>query len=41
MSELVWLLRILKEVDAEVQLPVQVYSDNKVVIQIAVNPVLS
>uniref|UniRef100_A0A0V0GS79 Putative ovule protein n=1 Tax=Solanum chacoense TaxID=4108 RepID=A0A0V0GS79_SOLCH len=38
-SELVWLLGLLKEVGAEVQLPVQVYSDSKAAIQIAANPV--
>ncbi|WMV27756.1 hypothetical protein MTR67_021141 [Solanum verrucosum] len=34
-----WLLGMLKEVGAEVQLPVQVYSDSKAAIQIAANPV--
>jgi len=38
-SELVWLLGMLKEVGAEVQLPVQIYSDSKAAIQIAANPV--
>jgi len=38
-SELVWLLGLLKEVRAEVQLLVQVYSDSKAAIQIAANPV--
>jgi len=38
-SELVWLLGMLKEVGVEVQLPIQVYSDSKAAIQIAANPV--
>ncbi|XP_049349453.1 secreted RxLR effector protein 161-like [Solanum verrucosum] len=38
-SELIWLLRLLKEIKVEVELPVQVYSDSKAVIQIAANPV--
>lgn len=38
-SELVWLLEMLKEVGDEVQLPVQIYSDSKASIQIAANPV--
>ncbi|KAL3352209.1 hypothetical protein AABB24_020328 [Solanum stoloniferum] len=38
-SKLVWLLGMLKEVGAEVQLSVQVYSDSKVAIQIAANRV--
>ncbi|XP_049397189.1 uncharacterized protein LOC125861305 [Solanum stenotomum] len=38
-SELVWLLGMLKEVGVEVQLPVQVYSDSQAAIQIAANPV--
>lgn len=37
-SELVWLLGLLK-VGAEVQLPVQIQSDSKAVIQIAANQV--
>ncbi|KAK4362332.1 hypothetical protein RND71_017573 [Anisodus tanguticus] len=39
MSELVWLLGILKEVDAEIKLPIQVFSDSRAAIQIAANPV--
>lgn len=35
--ELVWFLGLLKEVGAEVQLPVHVYSDRKATIQIAAN----
>lgn len=38
-SELVWLLGMLKEVGVEIQLPVQIYSDSKAAIQIAANPV--
>ena len=38
-SELVWLLGLLKEVGTKVQVPVQVYSDSKAAIQIAANPV--
>lgn len=38
-SELVWLLGMLKEVGDEVQLSVQVYSDDKIAIQIATNSV--
>jgi len=38
-SELVWLLGMLKEVGADIKLPVQVYSDSKAAIQIAANPV--
>lgn len=38
-SELIWLIGILKEVSDNVQLPVHVYSDSKAAIQIAVNPV--
>lgn len=38
MSELVWVLGMLKGVDANVQLAVQVYSDSKAAIQIAANP---
>ncbi|XP_055803447.1 uncharacterized mitochondrial protein AtMg00810-like [Solanum dulcamara] len=36
-SELVWLLGMLKEVEAEMKVPVQVYSDSKAAIQIAAN----
>jgi len=38
-SELVWLLGMLKEIGVKVQVPVQVYSDSKAAIQIAANPV--
>ncbi|WMV26733.1 hypothetical protein MTR67_020118, partial [Solanum verrucosum] len=38
-SELVWLLGILKEVGANIELPRVIHSDNKTAIQIAVNPV--
>jgi len=38
-SELNWLLGLLREIEVEVQLPVQVYSDSKAAIQIAANPV--
>ena len=39
MSELVWLLGLLKEVGSNVQTPVDVYCDSKVAIQIAANPI--
>ena len=39
-SELVWLLGLLKEVGTKIQVPVQIYSDSKAVIQIAANPVI-
>ena len=38
-SELVWLLGLLKEVGSKIQVPVQIYSDSKAAIQIAANPV--
>ncbi|WMV27083.1 hypothetical protein MTR67_020468, partial [Solanum verrucosum] len=38
-SELIWLLGLLKEIEAEVQLLVQVYSDSKAAIQIVANPI--
>jgi len=38
-AELVWLVGMLKELKAEVQLPVQVYSDSKSAILLASNPV--
>ncbi|WMV35038.1 hypothetical protein MTR67_028423 [Solanum verrucosum] len=38
-AELVWLVGMLKDLKAEIQLPVQVYSDNKSAIQLASNPV--
>ncbi|XP_060216735.1 secreted RxLR effector protein 161-like [Lycium barbarum] len=38
-SELVWLTGILKDVDADFSLPIEVYSDSKATIQIAANPV--
>lgn len=36
-SELIWLLGLVREIEVEVQLPVQVYSDSKAAIQIVVN----
>ncbi|XP_055831031.1 secreted RxLR effector protein 161-like [Solanum dulcamara] len=38
-SKLVWLLGMLKEVDADVELHVQMYSDSKTAIQIVANPI--
>ncbi|KAM3270116.1 hypothetical protein P3S67_030022 [Capsicum chacoense] len=38
-SELVWLLSLLEELQIEVSLPVNIFSDNKSTLQIAANPV--
>ncbi|XP_075074614.1 uncharacterized protein LOC142162191 [Nicotiana tabacum] len=37
MAELTWLLGMLKEIDVEVNLPVDIFTDSKAVIQIAAN----
>lgn len=36
-AELTWLLGMLKEIDVEVNLPVDIFTDSKAVIQIAAN----
>lgn len=36
-AELVWLVGMLKGLDAEIRLPVNIYSDSKSAIQLAVN----
>lgn len=38
-SELVWIAGLLKELDVVVSVPIKVYSDSKVAIQIATNPI--
>ncbi|XP_047252157.1 uncharacterized mitochondrial protein AtMg00810-like [Capsicum annuum] len=37
-TKLVWLLGMLKDLDAKIKLPVSVFSDSKAVIQLAANP---
>lgn len=38
-SEVVWLTALLKELEADVALPVDLFCDNKAALQIAANPV--
>lgn len=38
-TELIWLLGLLKDLGVNIAKPVKVYSDSKVALQIAVNPV--
>ena len=38
-TELVWLVGLLKSLEAEIALPVKIYSDSKSAIQLAANPV--
>ncbi|XP_019265270.1 PREDICTED: uncharacterized protein LOC109242855 [Nicotiana attenuata] len=38
-SEVVWLAALLKELGANVELPIEIYSDSKAALQIAANPV--
>ncbi|XP_019241933.1 PREDICTED: uncharacterized protein LOC109221968 [Nicotiana attenuata] len=38
-AELIWLIGLLKEVEVEVKLPVEVFSDSTAATQIAANPV--
>lgn len=38
-AELIWIQGLLKEVEITIQLPLNLYSDNKATIQIAANPV--
>ena len=38
-SELIWIIGLMKELGVNLKLPVDIYSDNKASIQIAANPV--
>lgn len=38
-TELVWLVGLLKSLEAEITLPVKIYRDSKSAIQLAANPV--
>ena len=38
-AELIWMIGLLKEVDFQIKLPVDIYSDSKVAMQIAANTV--
>nr|XP_016488070.1 PREDICTED: uncharacterized protein LOC107808097 [Nicotiana tabacum] len=38
MAELIWMIGLLKEVDFQIKLPVEIYSDNKASMQVATNP---
>lgn len=37
-SELVWIIGLLKELGAQVEVPVELHCDSKAALQIAVNP---
>ncbi|XP_019241600.1 PREDICTED: uncharacterized protein LOC109221582 [Nicotiana attenuata] len=37
-AELIWMIGLLKEVDFQIKLPVDIYSDSKAAMQIAANP---
>lgn len=39
MVELVWLLEMLKDLDADIKQPMNIYSDSKATIQLVANPI--